>query len=96
MVFEDHPCRILYNCLHWFILQDWRELSMKLSDITVNMHTSSELLRMSLRRSDHEHISEEKDDEQSNFSDSSDEEDDDVVRMIRIDRKYENKLVLGI
>ena len=37
-----------------FTIQDYTELDMRLSDIPVNMHTSSELLRLSLRKSDEE------------------------------------------
>ena len=56
-----------------FWLQDYKELSVKLADVTVNMHTASELLRLSLRRTDHAH-------EGSDNSDESDEdEEDDVV-----------------
>ncbi|XP_072016155.1 tyrosine-protein kinase BAZ1B-like [Amphiura filiformis] len=71
---------LLKTLLQDEIAEDWRELSMKLSDITVNMHTCSELLRMSLRRTDHEHVVPSKDDDESssNFSDSSFEDEEDV------------------
>ena len=54
---------------------------MKLADVTVNMHTASELLRLSLRRSDHDHEKDDNDD-RSDCSDSSFEEEEDVVSRV--------------
>ena len=58
------------------LVQDYRELDMKLSDVAVNEYTSSELLRLVLRPNDQY-------DTASLTSDASDDDDadqDDVVR----------------
>ncbi len=59
-------------------LQDYRELTMPLSDIPVNPYTASELVRLCLRKNDSDP------DDSSNSSEDSEEEneEDDVVRRV--------------
>ena len=65
----------LYTICDCLYLQDYKELSMPLSQIPVNMHTASELLRLSLRHDDQQ------DNDDRNSSNGSEDyiNEDDVV-----------------
>ena len=59
-----------------FLLQDYQEIKVPLNDIPVNPCTTSELVRLCLRKQD---ITDDKSDSSNMFEEDADDDDDEVV-----------------